>query len=72
MSDRRRSTVVRVSGGGGEVGASLASFAALVCAPQDTAEAARERELRELEALEQAVLLQLSELRARRARAARR
>ena len=71
MSDRRRSMVVRVSGGG-EVGASLASFAALVCAPQDTAEAARGRELRELEELEQAVLLQLSELRARRERAARR
>ena len=71
MSQRRHKVaMVRVSGGG-EVGTSIASLAALVCAPHDGL-SPDERERRELEALEEAVLLQLAELRAHRDRAARR
>ena len=68
MSDEwSKAAVVRVSGGGGEVATSVASLAALVCAPQHPDESVSRRR-----ALEEAILLQLEALRAHRARAARR
>ncbi len=67
IDERSKATVVRVSGGGGEVATSVASLAALVCTPQRPDEHAYRRR-----ALEEAVLLQLEALRARRGRGARR